>query len=153
PLASLAGLEMLQAGGHAVDAVVAMAAAVGGVEPYMSGVGGVGVLLLHEARGTTRVLNFLGNTPASATPHKFSYATREQGIRAPLIPGNAAGWYEALRQYGRLSPTKVFAPAIAHAEQGFPLHPFNVDLIRSCLPRLNSAGLAIYENVPLRIGA
>ncbi|MGE5191894.1 MAG: gamma-glutamyltransferase [Deltaproteobacteria bacterium] len=153
PLASAAGVDMLKAGGHAVDAVVAMAAALGVVEPYMSGVGGVGFLLLHEARGTTRVLNFCGNTPARGTPDQFTYETRERGIRAPLIPGNAAGWFEALRQYGRLPVANVFAPAIEHAERGFPLHPFNVDLIRSSLPRLNPAGRAIYEQVPLRIGA
>jgi gamma-glutamyltranspeptidase/glutathione hydrolase len=153
PLASAAGLEMLKAGGHAVDAVVAMAAAVGVVEPYMSGVGGVGFLLLHEAQGTTRVLNFSGNTPARGTPDQFTYESRERGIRAPLIPGNAAGWFEALRQHGRLPAATVFAPAIEHAERGFPLHPFNVDLIRNSLPRLNPAGRAIYEQVPLRIGA
>jgi gamma-glutamyltranspeptidase/glutathione hydrolase len=153
PLASAAGIEMLRSGGHAVDAVVAMAVALGVVEPYMSGVGGVGFLLLHEERGKTRVLNFCGNTPAGATPDKFTNETKERGIRAPLIPGNAAGWFEALRQYGRLSASKVFAPAIEHAERGFPLHPFNVDLIQSSLPRVNPAGQAIYGQVPLRIGA
>jgi gamma-glutamyltranspeptidase/glutathione hydrolase len=153
PLASAAGLDMLKAGGHAVDAVVAMATAVGVVEPYMSGVGGVGFLLLHEAGGATRVLNFCGNTPARGTPDQFTYETRERGIRAPLIPGNAAGWFEALKQYGRLPAAKVFAPAIEHAERGFPLHPFNVEMIRSSLPRLNPAGRVIYEAVPLRVGA
>jgi gamma-glutamyltranspeptidase/glutathione hydrolase len=153
PLASAAGIDKLKAGGHAVDAVVAMAVALGVVEPYMSGVGGVGFLLLHEARGATRVLNFCGNTPAKATPDKFTYESKECGIRAPLIPGNAAGWFEALRQYGRLPVESIFAPAIEHAERGFPLHPFNVDLIRSSLPRVNSAGQAIYQAVPLRIGA
>jgi gamma-glutamyltranspeptidase/glutathione hydrolase len=153
PLASAAGIEMLQAGGHAVDAAVAMAVALGVVEPYMSGVGGVGFLLLHEATGKTRVLNFCGNSPAGATPEKFTNETKERGILAPLIPGNPAGWFEALRQYGRLSVRKVFAPAIGHAERGFPLHPFNVDLIQSSLPRVNPAGRAIYDQVQLRIGA
>jgi gamma-glutamyltranspeptidase/glutathione hydrolase len=153
PLASLAGLEMLKAGGHAVDAIVAMAVALGVVEPYMSGVGGVGFLLLHEAHGVTRVLNFCGNTPARGTPDQFTYESKELGIRAPLIPGNAAGWFEALNRYGRLSVAQVFAPAIDFAERGFPLHPFNVELIRSSLPRLNPVGLAIYGRSPLRIGA
>jgi gamma-glutamyltranspeptidase/glutathione hydrolase len=153
PLASAAGIEILKEGGHAVDAVVAMAVALGVVEPYMSGVGGVGFLLLHEAQGATRVLNFCGNTPARGTPDQFTNETREHGIRAPLIPGNAAGWFEALREYGRLPTSRIFAPAIEHAERGFPLHPFNVEQIKCALPRLNSAGREIFGSVPLRLGA
>src|SRR5258708_6206670 len=153
PLASAVGIEMLKSGGHAVDAVVAMGVALGVVEPYMSGVGGVGFLLVHEAAGTTQVLNFCGNTPARGTPDQFTYETKERGIRASLIPGNVAGWFEALRRYGRLPASKIFEAAIDYAERGFPLHPFNVDMIRSSLPRLNAAGRAGYEQVPLRIGA
>lgn len=153
PLASAAGLEMLKAGGHAVDAVIAMAVALGVVEPYMSGVGGVGFLLLYEAKGDSRVLNFCGNTPANATPEKFTDETKERGILAPLIPGNAAGWFEALHRYGRLPVARVFAPAIDFAERGFPLHPFNVSLIQSSLPRVNDAGRAIFGDVPMRVGA
>src|SRR5579863_3729810 len=153
PLASAVGIEMLKSGGHAVDAVVAMAVALGVVEPYMSGVGGVGFLLLHDAGGETKVLNFCGNTPALGTPDKFTNDTKERGIRASLIPGNVAGWFEAVRAYGRLSPAAIFRPAIQYAERGFPLHPFNVDMIRSSLPRLNTSGLAIYGQVPQRIGA
>src|SRR5262249_23655880 len=84
---------------------------------------------------------------------QLTYETREHGIRAPLIPGNVAGWFEALRQYGRMPVDRVFAPSIEHAEQGFPLHPFNVEQIRVALPRLNPAGRAIFGDVPLRIGA
>ena len=153
PLAAAVGIDVLKAGGHAVDAVVAMAVALGVVEPYMSGVGGVGFLLLHEAGGDTRVLNFCGNTPASATPDKFTNDTKERGIKAPLIPGNVAGWFEAHRQYGHLPVERLFAPAIELAERGFPLHPFNVEMIRGSMWRLNPAGVAIYGNVPLRIGA
>ncbi len=153
PLASAAGIEILKEGGHAVDAAVAMAVALGVVEPYMSGLGGVGFLLLHEAQGATRVLNFCGNTPAGGTPDQFTYESREHGIRAPLIPGNPAGWFEALREYGRLPTSRIFAPAIEHAERGFPLHPFNVEQIRCALPRLNPAGRDIFGRVPLRLGA
>ncbi|MBS0266637.1 MAG: gamma-glutamyltransferase [Planctomycetes bacterium] len=153
PLASNIGLDVLKSGGHAIDAVIAMAVALGVVEPYMSGVGGVGFLLLHEATGTTRVLNFCGNTPAAARPDLFTDDTKEHGIKAPLIPGNVAGWFEAHRQYGRLPIDRLFAPAIEFAEGGFPLHPFNVVMIASSMPRLNAPGRAIYSQVPLRIGA
>jgi len=153
PLATQAGLQMLHRGGNAVDAIVAPAIALGVVEPYMSGVGGVGFLLLHLPGGGSKVLNFCGNTPARGTPDQFTPQTCERGIRASLIPGNVAGWFEALRAHGRLSPAEVFSPAIALAEEGFPLHPFNVDMLRSSMERLNAAGRSIYQDVPLRVGA
>src|SRR5688572_28483106 len=82
PLASQVGLDILRGGGNAVDAIVAMAAALNVVEPYMSGVGGTGLLLLHLADGATRTLNFSGNTPAAATYDKFTPETKTVGPRA-----------------------------------------------------------------------
>jgi gamma-glutamyltranspeptidase / glutathione hydrolase len=153
PLATQVGMRILERGGNAVDAIIATAVALGVVEPYMSGVGGVGFLLLRLADGSTKVLNFCGNTPARATLDQFTEETKENGIRAPMIPGNVAGWFEALRQHGTMSPADVLAPAIALAENGFPLHPFNVELIAHALPRVNDAGRAIFAELPLRIGA
>ncbi|MFN0052629.1 MAG: gamma-glutamyltransferase [Planctomycetales bacterium] len=153
PLATLAGFDLLRRGGNAIDAVVGAAAALGVVEPYMSGLGGVGFLLWHPVGGPTQVLNFGGHAPARATPDQFTYATREHGIRASLVPGNVAGWFEMLRKQGTLPAADVLAPAICLAESGFPLHPFNVEMIRSSIPRLNAAGQSIYGNLTLRIGA
>jgi len=153
PLASQAGLDMLRTGGNAVDAVVAAASTLGVVEPYMSGPGGVGFLLLHVADGTTKVLNFSGNTPAAATADRFTPDETEIGPKACLIPGNIAGWFEALRAHGTKQAADVFAPAIRFAEEGFPLHPFNVDRIAVTLPRLNPAGKDVFESVPNRLGA
>ena len=153
PLASQVGLDILRQGGNAVDAAVATAIALGVVEPYMSGVGGVGFLLLHLANGENRVLNFCGNSPARATPDQFTLVTRELGPRASMIPGNVAGWYEAARAHGTLRFDQLLQPAIELASRGFGLHPFNVELIRSSLPRLNRAGMDIWGRVPLRIGA
>jgi gamma-glutamyltranspeptidase / glutathione hydrolase len=152
PLASQAGLDMLRYGGNAVDAAIAMAAALGVVEPYMSGPGGVGFLLLHRADGPPAVLNYSGNTPAAAKPEQFTPEAQERGSRACLIPGNVAGWFEALARHGSLPPARVFAPAIAHARDGFPLHPANVKHIETGLPRLNDAGTAIFAAEPPRIG-
>lgn len=153
PLATLAGLDILRSGGNAIDAVVAAAAALGVVEPYMSGPGGVGWLLLHRADGETRVLNFGSHAPAAATPEKFTNESKEVGIKAPLVPGNVAGWFEMLRTEGTLPAERVLAPAIDFARGGFPLHPFNVYQISSWIPRLNAAGREIYGRCPLKIGA
>ncbi len=152
PLASQAGLDILRSGGNAVDAVVTMAITLGVVEPYMSGPGGVGFLLLHKADGSSRVLNFSGNTPAAGTPEQFTPQSQEYGPRSCLIPGNVAGWLTALDEEGTLDREPVFAPAIRHAVDGFPLHPANARFLTIALPRLNDAGTAIYGAVPHRVG-
>ena len=153
PLASQAGLDTLRDGGNAVDAIVAMAATLNVVEPYMSGVGGVGFLLVHLADGQSRVLNFSGNTPAAATPDQFTPQTQDVGPRASLIPGNVAGWIEALETHGTKSAAEVWSRAIQLAEDGFPLHPLNARIIAQSLPRLNATGLEIYGQQPPRIGS
>jgi len=122
PLASAAGLEMFWHGGNAVDAAVAAAATLNVVEPFMSGIGGDGMLLLFLGRSRERkVLNFMGRTPYAARPEACTEADLQKGPKSCLVPGNFAGWWEALRAYGRLTPDIVFAPAIRHAEEGFPL--------------------------------
>ena len=118
----------------------------------MSGPGGVGFLLLYQADGTPRVLNFSGNSPTGAVPEAFDEQTREIGPRSCLIPGNIAGWFEALGTHGRMTPADVFAPAIRHGREGFPLHPANAEFIRIARPRLNDAGLAVFGNLAPRIG-
>jgi len=121
PLASAAGLEMFWRGGNAVDAAVAAAATLNVVEPFMSGIGGDGMLLLTLGRtGQRKVLNFMGRTPFAARPEACTEADLQKGPRSCLVPGNFAGWWEALRAHGRLEPEVVFAPAIRHAEEGFP---------------------------------
>ncbi len=68
PLASAAGVEMLRQGGNAADAAVATAAALNVVEPFMSGIGGIGVMVLSSAGGARHVLNFVGRVPRAADP-------------------------------------------------------------------------------------
>ncbi len=123
PLASLAGLRMLLAGGNAVDAAVATAAALNVCEPYMSGLGGDGYLLLYTARDRRlRALDYVGRSPHAATLDAFADpAGKERGPRSPLVPGNPGGWLTALEEAGRLDRATVFAPAIEYAEGGVPV--------------------------------
>lgn len=136
-LASLAGLRMLMDGGNAVDAAVATAAALNVVEPFMSGLGGIGIMLFHQARsGVTRTLNFGGRTPYAAQPELFNEKTKQVGLLAPMVPGNLAGWLEALEKYGTMSREKVFTPAIEYAERGVPMTHFGYAVWQSNAAKL-----------------
>ncbi len=123
PLASEAGLRMLRQGGNAIDAIVATAAALNVVEPFMSGAAGVGYMVIKPAGATKPVvLNFIGRAPAGATLDRFSEeGSNDFGILSPLIPGSLAGWLMALERYGTMDRATVFAPAIELAEQGYPV--------------------------------
>ena len=153
PLASQAGLEILRAGGNAIDAIVATAATLNVVEPYMSGVGGVGFLLFHPVGGETRVLNFSGYAPRAATLDQFTPQDQDLGPKSCLVPCNLGGWFEALQAHGSQSPEEVFARAIELAERGFPLHPVNARMLAATLPRLNAAGRDIYGRDEPRVGS
>jgi gamma-glutamyltranspeptidase / glutathione hydrolase len=123
PLASHAGYRMVLQGGNAVDAAIAVAAALNVVEPFMSGAAGIGYMVIHDGNGNQPVvLNYNGRAPAAATPDVFpDEAAKNDGIRSPLVPGAAAGWLMALERYGTMDPSTVFAPAIELAEEGFPV--------------------------------
>ena len=121
-LASWAGLEILRQGGNAVDAAVAVSAALGVVEPAMNGPAGNGNMLIHRADdGRTYGLDFSGRVPSAA-----GQATSEDvyfGARAQLVPGNLGGWLAALERFGTMDRATVFAPAIRLAEDGQPVSP------------------------------
>src|SRR5438067_7747296 len=122
-LASLAGLRMLLEGGNAVDAAVAVAAALNVVEPFMSGVGGSGYMLVYRAAsGEHLALDYLGTAPRAASLETVRSSDDLQNTpKGALVPGNLAGWLAALERFGTLDRAAVFAPAIAYAEQGVPL--------------------------------
>ena len=126
---------MLMLGGNAVDAAVAVAAALNVVEPYMSGIGGVGYLMLHDAASrSTSVLNYNGTAPGAARQDAFrSRAEQEHGPKSPMIPAACAGWLTALETRGRLDRATVFAPAVEYAELGVPLTVRNEYFYRNAL--------------------
>src|SRR2546426_4733861 len=155
PLASMAGIQMLLAGGNAVDAAVAVASTLNVVEPFMSGVGGVGLMLL--SRGSQRhVLDFIGRAPRAADPAACTDDELAGGPKSCATPGNLGGWLVALERFGSMDPARVLAPAIALAEQGVPLTFKNVDFFeaaRATLGRSREAERLYLGNGGLRPGA
>jgi len=124
---SLAGLRMLMKGGNAVDAIVAAAAALNVVEPYMSGVAGFGgYMLIYMARdGKVVALDLMGSSPAAARIDRFTEQDCDEGYLSPIVPGSLGGWAAALDRYGTMSLGDVFEPAIDLTEQGFVVTRFD----------------------------
>ena len=136
PLATQAGLQMLAAGGNAVDAAIATAVAVTVVEPYFSGLGGLGVAAISLPSGETRTLNFMGRSPRAARPEAFTLQTQDLGPLAPMIPGIVAGWATLHTEYGSLSLAQVLEPAIELADRGTPVTIFDHARMVQALERL-----------------
>ncbi len=127
PLATRAGLEIMNDGGNAVDAAVAVAASLGVVEPMMSGVGGYGAIVVYSAEERrTRFLEVGSRTPASLDPSVFrpptpGYAENRCGARAVATPGNLNAWEMMWEEYGEVAWPRLFQPAIGYADRGFPI--------------------------------
>lgn len=126
PLATQVALDVLKAGGSAVDAAIAANAVLGLVEPTGCGIGGDLFAIVWDAeRRELTGLNASGRSPQSLSLEHF----REQGLPGvpylgPLsvsVPGAVDGWYTLHGRYGRLPMTELLAPAIAYAEDGFPV--------------------------------
>jgi gamma-glutamyltranspeptidase/glutathione hydrolase len=121
PLASMAGIQVLLAGGNAVDAAVAVGSALNVVEPFMSGVGGIGLMLISRANGERHVLDFIGHAPKASDASRVSDADLAGGPKSCATPGNLGGWLAALERFGSMPRSAVLAPAIELAEHGVPL--------------------------------
>ena len=122
PLAAGAGLQIMQRGGNAIDAAIATAAALGVVEPQMSGLGGDGYIMIHRREaGTTEVVNGTGAAPGAATREAYAAGIPMRGPRSVSVPGILAGWLAAHERHGTLPLDVLFAPAIALADGGFPV--------------------------------
>ncbi len=138
-LAATAGLRMLMQGGNAMDAAVAVGAALNVVEPFMSGLGGGGgFMTVYDARsGALHVLDYVGRTPAAADPTAFSsLQSLDADIRSSCVPGTLGGWLTALERFGRLDRATVFQPAIELAERGWPITPFAARMLAEQQDRL-----------------
>ena len=126
PLAAQAGLKVLQEGGNATDAIIAMAGVLAVVRPHMNGIGGDAFGIFYDgASGEITALNASGRSGALATPEFFpaNDANRipSTGALSVSVPGAVAGWVDAHERYGSMEFQSLLAPAIDYAKNGFPV--------------------------------
>jgi gamma-glutamyltranspeptidase / glutathione hydrolase len=127
-LASRAGVEIMKAGGNAVDAAVATGFALAVVHPPAGNIGGGGFMLIRMADGKTHFLDYREKAPAAATRDMYLDAqgnviegASEYGFKAIGVPGSVAGMVYAEQKYGKLTLRQVMAPAIRLARDGYAL--------------------------------
>jgi len=126
-LASRAGMDVLEAGGNAVDAAVAAAAVLGVTEPFSCGIGGGGFMVVYRASdGLVTTIDHRETAPSAMHPQSFweggaplSFTqARWSGLSAG-VPGTVRGWNVALNRFGSMSLGRLLQPAIAVARDGF----------------------------------
>ncbi len=124
PLASAAGLRVLQQGGNAIDAAVTAAAVLSVVEPTMNGPGGDLFAIVYDAKTKqVRGLNASGRSARAATPEEFRRRKLDEipyrGVLSVSVPGVVDGWSELLAKHGTIGLARALEPAIAYARDGF----------------------------------
>lgn len=127
--ASQAGVDMLRAGGNAIDAAVATGFALAVVHPQAGNLGGGGFMLVRFADGSTHFLDFRERAPAAAVHNMYLDAQGNVikdasviGYRAIAVPGSVAGLTYAQNKWGKLPLARVMVPAIRLAREGFTLN-------------------------------
>jgi len=124
PLASAAGLDVLQKGGNAIDAAITAAAVLSVVEPTMNGIGGDLFAIVYDAKTKTlRALNSSGHSGYAATPEAFAARglTRVpgSGVYSVVVPGVVDGWSTLLSTFGTIPLSRALTPAIRYAKSGY----------------------------------
>jgi gamma-glutamyltranspeptidase/glutathione hydrolase len=128
PLASLTAVAVLKEGGNAVDAAIATAAVLAVVEPHMTGIGGdCFALIAKPGLGEPVALNAAGRAPAGATAEWLAQSRlariESASPHAVTVPGAIDGWTRLAADYGTMPLSRLLAPAIELAEQGFVVAP------------------------------
>lgn len=126
PLASQVGLEVLKRGGNAVDASIAMAAVLNVTEPMMTGIGGDMFALIYWSKtGELKGINASGRAPRALNLDYFAKkgikTMPDSGMEPITVPGAVDGWVSMIEKYGTMKLPDLLAPAIAYAENGFPV--------------------------------
>jgi gamma-glutamyltranspeptidase/glutathione hydrolase len=124
PLATAAGLNVLQQGGNAVDAALAAVAVLSVVEPHMTGIGGDLFAMVYDSRSKQlRALDASGRSGRASTPEALAArgVTQLTGIHTITVPGAVSGWKALSSSYGTMPLTRLVAPAVDYARNGFPV--------------------------------
>jgi gamma-glutamyltranspeptidase/glutathione hydrolase len=142
PIASAVGRDILRQGGNAIDAAVAVGFALAVVHPEAGNLGGGGFMIIRQADGTTRALDYRETAPSRATRDMYLDSLGQPtersvtGHLAAGVPGAVAGLTAAQAKLGRLPLTTVIAPAIRLAREGFEVDRFRSRSIASDSERL-----------------
>ena len=169
PLASAAGMEMLAAGGNAIDAAIATLFTLTVVEPMMVGIIGGGMAHIRLADGSHRFIDGQSTVPLAVRPDTyrskpgsahdvFDTVDNENlnGVRAVATPGSLKAWCETLRRFGTMALADVMQPAIKHASRGYAATPYLHECITDSANemRKDKAISAIYlpDGKPLEAG-
>lgn len=147
--ASEVGVRILQEGGNAVDAAVAVGYALAVVNPCCGNIGGGGFMTIHLADGRNIFINFRETAPAAASESMYLDAQGNPikdlslyGYLAAGVPGTVMGLDRALTEYGRISRAKVMAPAIKLARSGIILNRGDTDILDTQVDRLRKDPVA-----------
>ncbi|KAJ7284246.1 hypothetical protein O6H91_Y343800 [Diphasiastrum complanatum] len=130
---SVAGKNIMWAGGNAVDAAVTTALCEGVLNPMASGIGGGSFLLLRLANGTAEVYDMREVAPSKASENMYGNDTSKKA-EGPLsigVPGELAGLHLAWQRHGKLPWRKLFQPAVHYADRGYVVHPYLAFSIQS----------------------
>ncbi len=151
PIASNVGVQILQEGGNAVDAAVAVGFALAVVHPEAGNIGGGGFMVVHQADGTAITLDFRETAPGKATRDMYVDSAGNMtdrsvtGHLAAGVPGSVAGLTEAHARYGGLTLAEVMEPAIRLARDGFILDEYRSNSLARAAARLEMFEMSLRQ--------
>jgi len=156
PIASKFGLEILKSGGNAVDAAVGTALIIGVVEPYASGLGGGGGMLIYlRDLDSLTYINYYARAPRLVTTN-FVSAEEAKTAPAVLVPGTVAGLHHALQKYGTISWENLLATVVQQVQYGFQVDDIFckifLDHYESLLKYPQTKSIYLFDDLPPEVG-
>ncbi|MEA9976879.1 MULTISPECIES: gamma-glutamyltransferase [unclassified Pseudomonas] len=163
-LASHVGVDVLKAGGNAIDAAVAVGYALAVVYPAAGNLGGGGFMTVQMADGRKTFLDFRERAPLAATADMYLDKNGNvipdlstKGYLAVGVPGTVSGMELALTKYGTMKREQVIAPAIKYANEGFVLEQGDVDMLETATDEFkkdihDSGSIFLSNGEPLKVG-